>query len=285
MTTYWEDPALFDRLDELRRDQDAVAALWPGAALLRVGAGGTFPVTGPPEAPVLAVEPTTGTYDPQLHWLLGRAAGRVLFFRADAEADGSTVREVGVRLSPVELGLATMAVATAQWHGLEPSCPQCGGPSSVAAAGTARFCPQCRRDLFPRTDPAVIVAVIDRQDRLLLAHQGSWPVGRCSVLAGFVEAGESLEQAVHREVFEEAGLRLTDVTYVASQPWPFPRSIMLGFRATAITASIAVDGEEIVEARWFSRDELRAAVADGSVDLPGRASIAYRLISGWLSQA
>lgn len=281
--SHWEDPAEIDRLDELRGDADAVAAMWPGAWVLEVGEGGTFPVVESADSLTPLVVPATGTYDAQRHWLLGNDGDRVVFASpGETETPGATIRDVGARLRAADIALATMAVAMTGWHRMEPHCPRCGGASLVVAGGSARFCPHCRRELFPRTDPAVIVAVVDVDDRLLLGHQGVWPAGRFSVLAGFVEVGESLEQAVHREVYEEAGIRLSHVTYVASQPWPFPRSIMLGFRATATTTDIVVDGREIVEARWFTRAELRSAVADRSVGLPGQASIAHRLVSGWL---
>ena len=284
MGTHWGEPASYDRLDEVRRDAAAVAALWQGAQVLPVGSRGVLPTRESATAVEFVTTPAGGPYDPQRHWLLGRDGDRVSFTMIDDEIDGVTIREVGAHLAPVDLELSTMAVAMAEWHRLEPHCPRCGGPSLVTAAGSARTCPTCRRDLFPRTDPAVIVAVVDESDRLLLGHQASWPAGRFSVLAGFVEAGESLEQAVHREVLEEVGVRLHDVTYVASQPWPFPRSIMLGFTARATGTEIRVDGTEIVEARWFPRQELRVGVASGEVGLPTPASIASRLVAGWLNR-
>jgi NAD+ diphosphatase len=138
--------------------------------------------------------------------------------------------------------------------------------------------------LFPRTDPAVIVAVFDDADRILLAHQKVWEQGRYSVIAGFVEAGESLEQAVHREVVEEVGVAIDRVQYVASQPWPMPRSLMLGFTAHAVNVSLTPDGAEIANARWFARADIPEAIASGELRLPGPASIAFRLISTWLYQ-
>lgn len=303
---FWTDDSLIDRLDGIRRDVSAVAALWPGAVVLRIDDKGRLPMTGV-EVPdpwgmstdvVLGRRPSAadtsptarlvmtsadGPYDPERHWLLGREGGRVVFANAVTEVtDGYTLREAGPLLPVAEAELVAMASALAAWHRAEPYCPRCGTPTRVAAAGTARWCPSCEADRFPRTDPAIIVAIIDGADRILLARQGVWATGRHSVLAGFVEAGESLEQAVHREVLEESGLTVTDITYFGSQPWPFPRSIMLGFVARAVTTDIRVDGEEIVSGGWFSRDELIAAVSAGTVILPGEASIAFRLIRSWL---
>ena len=135
---------------------------------------------------------------------------------------------------------------------------------------------------FPRLDPAVIMLVTDPEDRCLLARNAMWPEKRVSILAGFVEPGESAEQAVAREVCEETGITVGDVRYVGSQPWPMPHSLMLGFRASATgSLEIRVDSEEIVEAHWFSRDELRAAVASGEIRLPPPPSIAHRIIGSW----
>lgn len=284
MTSSWSNPAQFDRLDEIRRDLEVVAGLWRGAAVVHLDDAGALAVDESPDGWRLRTSPATGPYDQQTHWLLGRDDSGPVFATVVGAVDGGrTIRDLDDRIPPTDLQLATMAAATAEWHKREPHCPQCGGATDVVAAGSARSCARCRRELFPRTDPAVIVAVRDADDRLLLGHQSSWPEGRFSLLAGFVEAGESLEQAVHREVYEEAGVRLSRVDYAGSQPWPFPRSVMLGFWASATTTDIVVDGTEIVEARWFGRAQLRQAVFAGEVGLPGTASIARRLITEWLS--
>ncbi len=304
----WSGASVTDRLDGERRNADAVAALWRGGWLLVIDDNGRFPVAGVSSADpwgtandvVLGVRPAAaesapsaqlllsrvdGTYEPERHWLLGRDGDRVVFAERSADpVDGFSLREAGPLLSEAEAEYAAMASALAAWHASEPYCPACGTATAVVAAGTVRHCPSCRQDRFPRTDPAIIVAITDPEDRLLLARQGVWATGRHSVLAGFVEAGESLEQAVHREVFEESGIRLSQVEYFGSQPWPFPRSIMLGFRARAATRQITVDGEEIVSARWFTREALRAEVAAGTLILPGEASIAFRLVRDWLAR-
>ncbi|WP_402464107.1 NAD(+) diphosphatase [Isoptericola aurantiacus] len=182
-------------------------------------------------------------------------------------------------------GLAVEAVALAGWHTTHPLCAVCGTPTQVGQAGWERRCPVDDRRTYPRTDPAVIMAVVDDADRLLLGHAARWPEGRYSTLAGFVEAGESLEDTVRREVAEESGVVVGtgpgDVVYRGSQAWPFPASLMLGFRARAVGTAVTTDDEEVTDARWFTRDELHAAAASGEVGLPGRHSIARSLIEEW----
>jgi NAD+ diphosphatase len=194
---------------------------------------------------------------------------------------GAGLREVGALLDDRQVGLLVHAVALENWHRTHTHCPRCGTPTQVASAGHTRLCPADRSEHYPRTDPAVIMSVVDRDDRLLLGHQKVWPPGRFSTLAGFVEPGESLEQAVAREVFEETAVVVARSTYLGSQPWPFPSSLMVGFVAEAATTEITTDDEEIVEARWFSRDGLAAAVASREVLLPPPVSIARRLIEHW----
>ena len=193
----------------------------------------------------------------------------------------TALRAVGAELSDVDAGLATTAVALDAWHARHPRCPRCGEPTVSTAAGWTRRCTADGSEHYPRTDPAVIMAVVDEADRLLLGHAAAWAPHRFSTLAGFVEAGESVEHAVRREVAEETTVQVGDVAYAGSQPWPFPASLMLGFRARALTTDVTVDGVELTEARWFSRDELAAAVATGDLVLPSPASIAHALIADW----
>ncbi|MDO5287544.1 MAG: NAD(+) diphosphatase [Actinomycetia bacterium] len=305
----WGDPAELDRMNQDRHPQ-RLQALWQAGTsrVLPVDRRGVFPVcepVGPDQwqssgEVVLAVRPpayrqpptvrlaaaaTQGSFDPERHWLLGRVDGAALFCEPQDEVDGVTLRETGALLPAEQAQAAAMAAALAAWHSGERYCPRCGEPTRPASGGLVRYCARCDRELFCRTDPAVIVAVTDSQDRLLLGHQRVWPQGRYSVLAGFVEAGESLEQAVHREVVEETGIQVEQVEYVGSQPWPFPRSLMLGFRARAVATTIAVDQDEIADARWFSREQVRAGAAAQTLLLPGESSIAFRLIDGWLTAA
>lgn len=207
---------------------------------------------------------------------------------ADDAQDWVPLRTIGGELSDAEAGLLVEAVCLSRWLRDAPFCAACGERTQLSMAGWSRLCSGCRREHFPRNDPAVIVAVTDASgERLLLGQNALWAAeGRYSTFAGFVEAGESLETAVVREVEEEAGVRVTDLRYRGSQAWPYPRSLMLGFEATAIDADEArPDGEEIVRVRWFTRAEAAAAMAgEGDARLPGAASIAHRLIAGWLAR-
>lgn len=183
-----------------------------------------------------------------------------------------------------DAGLATSAVAVCTWHRQQRFCPFCGSPVRPIMSGWAQTCTNPNdsdRLLFPRIEPAVITAIVDDDDRLLLQHNRAWRPHFHSVSAGFVEAGESLERAVRREAAEEVGVTLDDVHYLGSQPWPFPASIMLGFRAHAATTQIRVDHDEVESARWFTRAELARAIASGEVEPPGRASIARHMIEQW----
>jgi NAD+ diphosphatase len=193
----------------------------------------------------------------------------------------SGLRDIGSLLDDADAGVITTAVALANWHASHPRCPRCGTPTEVAQAGWTRVCPSDGSEHFPRTDGAVIMAVTDPDDRLLLGRQATWPERRFSVLAGFVEPGESLEAAVRREVLEEAGVVVGDVAYRGSQPWPFPASIMLGFRAHARTTDLKPDGVELAELRWFSRAEFLAEIESGALIVPPSVSIARRLIEDW----
>ncbi len=180
-----------------------------------------------------------------------------------------------------EAALVLHAVALAEWHRNHRHCPRCGTALEVSQAGHLLVCPGCSRQHFPRTDPAVIMLVTDDDDRCLLGRQPSWPDGRYSTLAGFVEPGETLEHAVAREVEEEVGVLVEDVTYFGNQPWPFPASLMLGFFARATTTEIHVDGAEISDARWFTRDEMRQGAEAGDLVLPGGISISRSLVETW----
>nr|WP_280679952.1 NAD(+) diphosphatase [Cryobacterium sp. CG_9.6] len=195
------------------------------------------------------------------------------------------LRTIVTALSDRDAGLFTEALGVVNWHGSHSHCPRCGTQTLPQDGGWVRRCPSCGNQVFPRTDPAIIVLITDSQDRLLLGSNAMWENNRYSLLAGFVEPGEPLEAAVVREMFEESGLRVTRPVYLGSQPWPFPASIMCGFRAELADGQAATgllpDGEEILDLRWFSRQELRDA-ADWLI-LPGASSIAHAMIEQWLA--
>jgi NADH pyrophosphatase NudC (nudix superfamily) len=195
------------------------------------------------------------------------------------------LREAAALLNDRDAGLFTHAVALANWHATHTHCPRCGTPTVTVAAGHAQRCPADGSEHFPRIDPAVIMLVTDPDDRCLLARNRRWPERRVSILAGFVEPGEAAEQAVAREVEEETGIVVTRVRYVGSQPWPMPQSLMLGFRAAAAgELDLRVDDDEIAEAHWYSREELRRALAAREILLPPPVSIAHRLIESWYGE-
>lgn len=193
------------------------------------------------------------------------------------------LRKTGAGLSARDAGLFAQALAIANFHQKHTYCPTCGTPTTPAQGGWKRTCYNDGTDVFPRTDPAIIVSVIDDQDRILLGSQGVWEENRWSVLAGFVEPGESLSAAVIREVYEEAGVHVSQVEYLDSQAWPFPYSLMAGFTArldpAAGNQTLVPDGIEIEKVRWFSREEIAAEAAH--LILPGKLSIARALIDRW----
>jgi NAD+ diphosphatase len=209
------------------------------------------------------------------------------------------LRDAVATLPHADGGLIAYACALVNWHRRHGHCSVCGSPTEPAAGGMVRECPACGTHHFPRTDPVVIMLVTDGRKRLLLGRHASWPAGRYSTLAGFVEPGETLEEAVAREVREEAGVEVGSPAYVSSQPWPFPASLMLGFSAPWRAGEPVRQEDEIEDVRWFTRDEVAAAAASdegweaaagGAVSpadpsplrLPPRHAIARRLIDGWL---
>ena len=228
--------------------------------------------------------------------LLGVAADGVVYFGVDgplrARTRGGTrsrrprCARSGRCSSDRDAGLMTHAVALGNFHDSHHFCPHCGEPSvPVYVRPRAALHGGGHRASSHAVDPAMIVLVTDPADRGLLARNAAWPAHRVSILAGFVEAGESAEQAVAREVQEEVGIAVGEVHYLGSQPWPMPQSLMLGFRAEATgSMELKVDDDEIAEAGWYSRDELTAAVADGTIRLPPPVSIAHQIIQSWFGR-
>jgi NAD+ diphosphatase len=208
---------------------------------------------------------------------------------ASLEADESRwrgLRELATVLGDRDAGAFAEALALANWHDSHGHCPRCGAPTMIEDGGWTRRCPNDGSQVFPRTDPAVIVLVTDADGRVLLGSNAMWETKRYSLLAGFVEPGESLENAAMREVHDVSGLSVTDPDFLGSQPWPFPASVMCGFTARLADGqdplALLPDGEEILDLRWFSRDEIRGQ--EGEVILPGRASIARALLEHWLGE-
>jgi NAD+ diphosphatase len=278
-----------DRVTHRRNDREWIDAAWkdPRTRVLVVWHGQALVRLDDEQAELRFVAPEEAPDGIRL--LLGQDRDGTVYFGVDAElppAPGGfqamSLREVGTLLSDRDAGLLTHAVALANWHDTHTHCPVDGTPTVPDPGGHSTTCPADGTEHFPRTDPAVIMLVTDPEDRALLARNAAWPGRRVSILAGFVEAGESAEQAVIREVAEETGIRVTNVRYVASQPWPMPRSLMLGFRADAPAGqSIAVDTEELAEAHWYSREALLAAIGARELALPPSVSIARHIIESW----
>ncbi|MFE4198610.1 NAD(+) diphosphatase [Paenarthrobacter sp. NPDC056912] len=196
-------------------------------------------------------------------------------------AEWAGFREVAGRLDANDTALFIEASAISNWHATHTHCPQCGTPTNVEAGGWVRRCPKDNSEHYPRTDPAIIVTVVGPDGRLLLGGGGPADARNYSTLAGFVEPGESLEQAVVREIGEEVGVHVKACQYLGSQSWPFPASLMLGFTATTDDAVARPDGVEVTRARWFSREELQEAVLNGEITISTRLSIARSLIEHW----
>jgi NAD+ diphosphatase len=203
----------------------------------------------------------------------------------DAPVGYATLREIGGALNELQMELALHSVALSNWHNTHPHCARCGAQTSVSMGGAVRLCDADKSEHYPRTDCAVIVLVRDSDDRILLGRQAIWPEGRFSCFAGFLEPGETFEQCVQREVYEESGLAVREINYLGSQPWPFPASIMISFEAITDFPEVArPDGEEIVEIKWLSRSELKAQVADGSLSMPPSMSVSRKMIDRWLTK-
>ena len=269
----------FDRAAHLRTDRDSLAALraLPSTRVLRVH-DGRFAWDSAFEEPT---DSHAGEHSES--FFLGFDEDRIAYFANHHEhlsESTFTLREND--WSDHDRAIATHAVALTNWHSAHVRCPQCGGQTESIFAGSSRRCLEDGSEHHPRSDPAVISLVCDRDDRLLLGRQRVWPAKRFSAFAGFVEPGESLEACLHRELLEECGVDIETPEYLGSQPWPFPASLMVAFRAVAKNPLQArADGEEIEEIMWFTRDELRDAFIREEVLLPPRISIARRMIEHW----
>jgi NAD+ diphosphatase len=271
-----------DRDGATRGDAAALAEAWDKASVLVLDETGKVAVDGTS----LVLLPSAEAPDGERLYL-GRDDATPFFAvvgapprRLGTQLRG--LRELAAVLSSRDAGLLVHAVGLANWHAAHPRCSRCGAETSVAQGGSLRVCPADGSQHFPRSDPAVIVLVTDGADRCILGRQPTWPPGRYSTLAGFVEPGESAESAVVREVLEECGVVVGDVAYRGSQPWPFPSSLMIGFRALAAAdaAPDVADGE-LEDVRWFGRDEVEAM----GLTRPPAPSIAQALIAEWLAES
>jgi NAD+ diphosphatase len=291
-----------DRGGDARNDPafiDAEAAA-PGCLTYVLGGDRAVLVPGTPPRPLFSPDAAAALGPATARFYLGRAAGGPRFAAvlapADAErlAEDKTLLAIDLRsiatqdlLPGADLGALGLARSLAAWHARHGFCPNCGAPTDVTSGGWRRLCPACGTEHYPRVDPVAIMLISDG-DRALMGRGTRFPPGRYSCLAGFVEPGESVEDAVRREVFEEAGIRVGRVTYLGAQPWPFPSSLMLGCRGEALTSAITIDPVEIEEARWVDRAELRTMLAGTHPDghmLPPPMAIAHHLIRAFLEEA
>ena len=291
-----------DRMSERRDDKELIAALLGEAKTQILPLHDLKPVVSGSTTPMLGWQPVTP-------WRESIEAGATLVFlgvedgRArfaidatevknavalDAGADLVDVRALAPTLPIGDAGILATARSLLDWHARHRFCAQCGTPSVVASGGWVRHCPNCQAHHFPRVDPVVIMLAV-RGERCLLGRGLRRPGARFSCLAGFMEPGETLEEAVRREVFEESGIRIGRVLYLASQPWPFPSTLMMGFLAEALSEEITIDPDELAEARWFGRDEVRAMVersrsddpVAGLATLPPPLAIGHQIARRW----
>ena len=275
--------AEIDRSAHLRSDEAYLQSSWPNALVLQFS---SEKFASQSNQLTFVKGASLGEYDSQIDYFLGVKDGENFFLRhlndETLTSEFKSLRAIGSFLSPRDIGLAVHAQGLANWHSKHPRCSLCGGPTVVVLAGAVRRCPTDQSEHYPRTDSAIIVLIKNDKDQILLGRQKVWPKYRFSTFAGFVEPGESFEHCVIREVREEAGVELTKINYLGSQPWPFPASLMIAFEAITNTPELArPDGDEIEEIRWFSREEMKSAILDKSLILPFEISVARQMINAW----
>ena len=275
--------AEIDRSAHLRSDEAYLQSSWPNALVLQFN---SEKFASQSNQLTFVKGASLGEYDSQIDYFLGLKDGENFFLRhlndETLTSEFKSLRAIGSFLSPRDIGLAVHAQGLANWHSKHPRCSLCGGPTVVVLAGAVRRCPTDQSEHYPRTDSAIIVLIKNDKDQILLGRQKVWPKYRFSTFAGFVEPGESFEHCVIREVREEAGVELTKINYLGSQPWPFPASLMIAFEAITNTPELArPDGDEIEEIRWFSREDMKSAILDKSLILPFEISVARQMINAW----
>ena len=272
-----------DRSAHLRSDEAYLQSSWPNALVLQFN---SEKFASQSNQLTFVKGASLGEYDSQIDYFLGVKDGENFFLRhlndETLTSEFKSLRAIGSFLSPRDIGLAVHAQGLANWHSKHPRCSLCGGPTVVVLAGAVRRCSADQSEHYPRTDSAIIVLIKNDKDQILLGRQKVWPKYRFSTFAGFVEPGESFEHCVIREVREEAGVELTKINYLGSQPWPFPASLMIAFEAITNTPELArPDGDEIEEIRGFSREEMKSAILDKSLILPFEISVARQMINAW----
>lgn len=273
-----------DRSAHLRSDESYLKSAWPTSLVLQF-LNGDFASQG--NQIIFKSGASLGSYNPQTDYFLGVNQADNFFVRhlsvdQKLTSEGKTLRQLGSFLAPRDIGLAVHAQGLANWHSKHPRCSQCGAATFVISAGAVRKCEVDQSEHYPRTDGAIIVLIKDDQDRVLLGRQKVWPKFRFSTFAGFVEPGESFEHCVIREVREEAGVELSEINYLGSQPWPFPASLMIAFEALTTTPELArPDGEEIEELNWFTRAQMKKSIAEKTLILPFEISVARQMIKAW----
>ena len=275
--------AEIDRSAHLRSDEAYLQSSWPNALVLQFN---SEKFASQSNQLTFVKGASLGEYDSQIDYFLGVKDGENFFLRhlndETLTSEFKSLRAIGSFLSPRDIGLAVHAQGLANWHSKHPRCSLCGGPTVIVLAGAVRRCPTDQSEHYPRTDSAIIVLIKNDKDQILLGRQKVWPKYRFSTFAGFVEPGESFEHCVIREVREEAGVELTKINYLGSQPWPFPASLMIAFEAITNTPELArPDGDEIEEIRWFSREDMKSAILDKSLILPFEISVARQMINAW----
>ena len=297
MSAINQHPSRIDRAGHLRENPRTLDQLWTRAKILQISQGrlrsGEYLSADQVAALIASDEFKEGsryflgldaiTQDPYFAWDTEWSAART---DDEMSAGFTTLREVGADLASIDAELALHAVALCNWHQSHPCCARCGAQTRVDLGGAVRVCDIDKSQHHPRTDCAAIVLIRDNDDRILLGHQPVWPEGRFSTFAGFLEPGETFEQCVAREVLEESGVSVRAITYLGSQPWPFPASIMMAFDAvTDFPETARPDSVEISEVKWFTRDQFKAEAKAGTLLLPPTISVARKMIERWLGEA